>query len=90
MCQTEIKAECGNDNLAYVQRHSNLKDTFFGDDFAVIILPDDQKVTNILPVTLNYNKNIPANTGDTLEAFGLGATDAVSKKKGSCYGDSGV
>lgn len=72
LCQTEFRNGC--DGLAYVVRHPGYNgDVFDGNDVALIFLPVGQQITDIAPVRLNRNRDVPA-SGQNLEVFGWGLT----------------
>jgi hypothetical protein len=72
LCQTEFRNGC--DGLAYVVRHPGYNgDVFDGNDVALIFLPVGQQITDIDPVRLNRNRDVPA-SGQNLEVFGWGLT----------------
>jgi hypothetical protein len=63
---------------AYAVRHPDYTYALFGNDFALIFLPDipdvnEGVVAGIVPVTLNSNRDVPMD-GNELEVFGWGLT----------------
>jgi hypothetical protein len=80
LCQSETRGNCPDTSLAYVVRKPEYDGRVGnGDDVALIILPEGQKITTITPVTLNRDLNVPVarqepEIGDKMEVFGWGAT----------------
>jgi hypothetical protein len=73
LCQSENNS-CANTNLAYVIRHPDWDANTNENDLALIILPEGLQSTTFQPVTLNRNRNVPAD-GQMVEVFGWGLTN---------------
>ncbi|KAL3807472.1 hypothetical protein ACHAXA_006301 [Cyclostephanos tholiformis] len=86
LCLYEDKISCDElslsvgTSLAYVIRHPDYDFNTHENDVTLIILPDDQQVTTIIPVTLNRDPDVPV-VGEELEAFGWGQTCKNSDQK---------
>jgi hypothetical protein len=79
LCQNETKNNCPDSSLAYVVRNGDYDGRVRnGDDVALIILPEGQKITTIRPVTLNRNRKVPED-GQEVEAFGWGRTNQTEQ-----------
>ena len=82
LCQNEFGTDCDLDAPAYAVRHPDYiapfeNGAYLDTDFSLIILPNP--VTDIDPVALNEDPNVPANAGDELEIFGWGYTNYSSR-----------
>ena len=76
---TEFGNGCIVGNTACVLRHPNFDPdynpstrVYDDNDYALIFLP--QAITDIVPVELNADRNVPANAGDEVTAIGWGNT----------------
>ena len=79
ICPKEYGIGCDRNTTAYVVRKQDFDPRFpnpagviLDNDFALIFLP--QPITDIDPVELNDDLNIPANPGDDVAAIGWGFT----------------
>ena len=57
--------------------HSRFGEGLFGNDIALIILPQEYEVRNITYATFNDDNNVPGQDGDELRVIGWGRTVAL-------------